>query len=345
MNFTQLCEFLATKGGGYTLWVGAGASIALTGRTPSWKKLVHDLVMERTGKRRPRAWASLDYPDKLEWISGKIGHEEFRKELRQRLIEPIMSGPVNRDMLVYQALIGARASNVVSFNIEVATTACFGLGHGGSFAARTYFDGARRAPTWTTEPGTTSVPVYFPHGLLDTEGNCVMTRSEYTRHGMSLAVSTAVSLCLGGDLLILGMSMGDSYLRDAILRQREWIRNIYWVGKWFDYGEWAHVAGVKCVRAEYDEMWSGIADAHVRHSTELQRHRPFFESRLPTVYDGLVARVKARDDAAIAQAETCASNPNADPRELLHYERLLVDMGLAVPKSLRNHPAHGAGAH
>jgi hypothetical protein len=65
-----------------------------------------------------------------------------------------------------------------------------------------------------------------PHGLLDIDGNRVITKSEYLAHGMSLAVGTAVNLCLGGDLLILGMSLDDVYLRDAILLHRRWIRDV-----------------------------------------------------------------------------------------------------------------------
>ncbi len=241
-SFSELCDHLAGPGGGYTLWVGAGASIAASGgATPGWETLIEKLVVEAeaaTGWTRPDSWPAMDMPDRLERISSALSHPTFRRRLREALVDPFLRSAPLGDVILDQALVGARASNVVSFNIEMISSLALGLGQGGAFVPRTYLPPTPYAPpVMTIASGTIGNTVYYPHGLLDIQGACVMTRSEYDLHGASLAAGAAVSLCLGGDLLVLGMSLSDRYLRDAILRGRQWIRDIYWVNERFPHAE------------------------------------------------------------------------------------------------------------
>jgi hypothetical protein len=109
-----------------------------------------------------------------------------------------------------------------------------------------------------------------------------MTASEYRLHEMSLAARVAVSLCLGGDLLILGMSLGDKYLRDALLENRNWIRDIYWVTNSNAYRTWARTVDVTVVQASHTEMWSTLASTIIAKDAErvLEKRLDSFKQRL-----------------------------------------------------------------
>ncbi|HVO26268.1 MAG TPA: hypothetical protein VMW56_21855 [Candidatus Margulisiibacteriota bacterium] len=245
-TFEQLCKTLATDED-YALWIGAGASMAMSkGKTPSWSKLISDLGAKVPAAKRPAAWQHLSFPDELEFLGAYMGHHEFRKALRAAIVDPLITADLDMAVMLDQSTIAARASGIVSFNIETISAVPFSIAKGGgSFNPRSYTEpGPYQFLRLRSFPGSATLPVYFPHGLLDLTGRCVMTSSEYALHSISLAVGTAVSVCLGGNLLILGMSLADKYLRDAVLTGRRWLRNVYWVGKVdeFQFREWARVA-------------------------------------------------------------------------------------------------------
>lgn len=274
VDFQELAHHLATDGGGFCLWVGAGASIAVTnGRTPGW----HDLIRGIATSYEVNAPSSppSDMPQLLEELSQRIGHAAFRKELRARLVEAAESAEFDLEVIVSQAMIGARASALVSFNIEQLTSIPFVSSRNGTtFVGRTLRERSQFAleVAITTQPGITSPPVYFPHGLL-IQGNVVMTKSEYDKHMGSLAVATAVHLSVGGDLVIIGMSLGDPYLRDAILQNRRWLRRVYWLGEANDYSEWSRVAEVTFVEVPHTEVWTrlGRTILHADQTGELKK--------------------------------------------------------------------------
>lgn len=348
MKFEQLCRYLATKGGGYTLWIGAGAARAVTrGATPTWGPLVDgflDSYKDRLAKLPP-TWSVLDMPSRLDFISSRIGHAEFRRYLRLRIVDAITADALDPDVIVSQAIVGARAGAIVSFNIEMITATIFAAGRGGSFVARTYREPRRFInPFVNSEPGLVTGSVYFPHGLLDTDGNCVMTKSEYARYKMSMGVRTAISLCLGGDLLILGMSLGDAYLRRAILKQRRWIRNIYWITSGStDFSEWARTAGVTCVEASYSALWDGIARAHLEADAEAHGHgddaklvgmAKFWREHLPGHMTRLIDKIRSMQELLNGWAERIKPDHGAEFLE--EFACYCMDLGLDVPARVRN---------
>jgi hypothetical protein len=217
-TFNDLCSYLAHDGGGFTLWVGAGAAIAASaGRSPGWQALV-DSIASSAGIPAP-AGEGNDYPSRLELLSSAVEHARFRKELRIRLMTNVPATSVDIDNAMHQATIATRAGALVSFNIDLVSGFLLSLlGGGTTFVPRTLRERSDFAIniTASTNPGTVGKPVYFPHGLL-LEGNVVITRSEYDRHVGSLAMTTAVHLCIGTDLVIVGTSLDDRYLRDAVL--------------------------------------------------------------------------------------------------------------------------------
>lgn len=330
-SFGELCKHLATEGGGFTLWTGAGASIAASGGTlPGWGDLVSDLGGIDEGG---------DFPDRLERLSQKLTHRRFRRELRERLIASTNPTAFDHENLLDQAVIAARAGALVSFNIEFFAASAHCLMRGTeTFLPRTF---RQRTPfavnlSVSTNSGLVGAPIYFPHGLL-LEGSVVLTRSEYDRHVGSLAMTTAVHLCIGGDLVILGMSLADAYLRAAILQNRQWLRSVYWLGEVssFQFHEWARVADVTCVQADNSDVWSQMAAAMVGADTggmlrqwrDARRdHLPEFTQSLTNHVSQFAARLDEKTHALLLKGAS-----RDDLRTLADF---YVDTGHPLPGEL-----------
>jgi hypothetical protein len=337
----EIAEALATEAGGFTLWIGAGASIALTNRaTPTWSGLVSAVAAAHGAKS---FGLTGDFPSDLENLSQSITHQIFRKELRQRLIEPIVKS-ISIDNAVCQALIGARASTIVSFNLEFFSSfPLTSMKCGAQFVARTFRE--RSAYSMDLEPkaggGVVSAPIYFPHGLLD-YGAIVMTKSEYDRHQGSLAVSTAVHLAIGGDLVILGMSLGDAYLRDSILQSRRWLRNIYWLGDKFDYLEWARVANVTLVPAPHDTVWSILSEAVLANdsSGKMKGWIPKLRDELPEYYEDMREWTSKYTTSLHDFGAKLASTPEATSDHVTTFASHCIDIGIDVPSEILADPRY-----
>ncbi len=64
MELRDLTAYLATTGGGYTLWIGAGASVALTSSaTPTWGALV-DQIASHHSLLPEGGWGSTEMADR-----------------------------------------------------------------------------------------------------------------------------------------------------------------------------------------------------------------------------------------------------------------------------------------
>jgi hypothetical protein len=339
-TFEEVATALATTSGAYTLWVGAGASIAATGgRTPGWQALIDNI---RTSYGIPAdTSATEDMPAQIERLSESIGHAAFRRELRQRLVDAIRPEDLVPEILAAQAVIGARAASIVSFNIEPFSAVSFVLGRGGSFSARTFLEHSKFAffGETATEPGLTAPPIYFPHGLL-MQANVVMTKSEYDKYLGGFAVATATHLAIGGDLVIIGMSLGDSYLRDALLKNRTWLRDVYWVGASSAFGEWARMARITLVDVHYSRLWTDTANifcdadpsgAIGKIKAGVFRHGVDAVKMALNTYGAYMPLVAARAQEIIA-------NPGYEPSQITAMAQFFVDSGHDVPDFLRNDP-------
>ena len=270
-EFQSVCEALATKHTGFSLWLGAGVARAATGgKTPGWGKLVEELLAESSGNGSSAAAArneQADFPDRLEGLSEAIGHRRFRRALREQLVQPVRRENMDLEVIEEMAIVGARASAIVSFNLEEATAIPFTFTRGmGASCMRVFTErvsyraNVERAPS----PGPVSLPVYFPHGLLS-HGRVVLTRSEYDELQAGIAMTTAVHVALGSDLVILGMSLDDAYLRSVLMHHRRWLGEIFWIDESFKHEEWARVAHVTMVSAPHREIWRGLANSFVTH--------------------------------------------------------------------------------
>jgi len=333
-DFATVCRLLATEAGGYTLWVGAGAAKAVAS-VPTWAELTDGLLAESTSAT-PEHWSTLEMPGRLEYLSNELGHARFRMRLRERLLVPMCQPPFDWATAVHQAMIGSRASAVVCFNLDRISGMLFGMGHGGNVAIRTYLPPRRQivrveVPTQT---GLMSCPVYFPHGLID-EGNCVMTASEYVLHRMTMAAQISVSLCLGGDLLVLGMSLADRYLRDALIEHRAFIRDVYWVTNSDTYRSWARTAGVTIVRAGHCELWPALATTIAESDPELKQRRDILWKRLrPGVESVQSAQLQFPDKFVRAMTERLDMLIATTPDAAAEVARVFEDLGLQVPQAI-----------
>jgi hypothetical protein len=343
LSFQKLCEFLATTHGGYTVWFGAGVGIAMTrGAAPSWKSLISGLTVETD---LPADWTARDYPSRLDWIASQKGHRAFRAALRRAVVEPMLAAEIEPQVVKDMAVIGLRAGALVSFNIEIVSAIPLSVGRGGSFVPRAYRrpEAESMLKPWTGG-GVVGSAVFFPHGILDLEGNCVITKSEYDAHRMSLAVGTAVNLCLGGDLLIVGMSLDDAYLRDAILQHRRWIRDVFWVDSRFQHEEWARVANVHCVRASYGEIWSEIATAHIAHDSrgELAGLSAGSKGVIERAVRGVeTARRTVREfESKYVGTAQKLLQPQYTPRDFARFARQCDDLGFEVPDFVSADPRY-----
>ena len=68
-RFDQVAQDLGTSRGGFTLWLGAGVSRAMTrGKTPGWGELVESLVPrgDMSGLAELAKNSTVDFPDRLE---------------------------------------------------------------------------------------------------------------------------------------------------------------------------------------------------------------------------------------------------------------------------------------
>lgn len=349
LTFERLCKLLATTHGGYTVWLGAGAGAALThGKCPSWSVLVETLAGERD---KPQNWMALDYPARLDWIAGVMGHASFRKALRGAIIDPMISADLNKDVAAHMGLIGTRAGTVVSFNIDTVSAVPIAAALGGSFVPRAYRStGYGESPTGFqqfTNGGIVCKPVYFPHGVLDTSGDCVITESEYLSHSMSLAVTTAINQCLGGDLLILGMSLGDRYLREALVRHRHSIREIFWVTNSTEHGSWARGARVHKIPAKHEAIWSGIANSSLEHDNNGELRKLYegekgIAARCVRGIESIRKFLAGFEKHIIGMADELL-RPEQSASNFVRFVRHCEDLGFDVPQRVLEDDRFAAG--
>lgn len=337
-NFNELANRLATTAGGFTLWIGAGASIATTDKaTPSWKELVSGIEHDHNVKVKEDNLK--DFPMCLEELSEAIGHRIFRKELRIRLVDAIDPSKISPENFAAQAVIGARATAVVSFNLEPITAWSFPVAHGGdllnirTFQERSSID---VVPEQQTKPGVAGMPIYFPHGLL-LFGNAIVTKSDYDRLMGSLAMLTAVHLAIGGDLIILGMSLGDSYLRKALLEQRRWLRNIYWLNSSFEFREWARVARVCLVEVNNLEVWTELAKVFIsadQKEGELAKVQDHIRSKAKCHVEKLKNIYRSQQENLNQRADKLISSPETTAEQIGRFAQFCFDSGRDVPENI-----------
>src|SRR5439155_8809115 len=81
ISFDDLCPLLAKEAGGYTLWVGAGAAIAIREGLPTWDALTHDLLRDG-GMPQPAGWEIWEMLRRLAYVAAPSGARKGQSDDR-----------------------------------------------------------------------------------------------------------------------------------------------------------------------------------------------------------------------------------------------------------------------
>jgi len=279
---------------------------------------------------------SLTSPGKWKRCPTNLGTRASEPSLRDGLLNGIDPEQLDAEILRHQAVIGSRASAVVSFNVEEVTSIPFILFKGGGqlcrrlFRERVAYEPYEQAPI---DPGPTAFPVFFPHGLLS-EGQVVLTQSEYDRLQAGVAMDTAVHIALGSHLVILGMSLDDSYLRHALLKHRRWLGDIFWFDASFRHSEWARVAHVTTVEIDHAKFWGELANAILSaDGTEaLAARASVAGARAKDLVKEGFRQLKNQKNVFDAEMADVWRRSDAKGRQMII--QAFVDRGLEVPEGL-----------
>lgn len=275
---------------GYTLWVGAGVSLHATtgaGQRPLlWSALTNHL--EQKAAVAPPKTAS--FPDRLDVCLSRLGRFPFQKILRESVLIPCAEGIIETAIaspkIVPQqiqqiAKLGWFANPIVNFNVEHFTSFLLAA-PAGPFAARTFQPrviGAVRDAFRIEFPDQSDGfrrIIYHPHGTLQSGGICVMTSSEYRSMRGTLALQLAAHAAFGRVLVIVGMSLADTYLRKQLTNFREQVMDIVWFASPPDLkskaiGSWAWKNNVRIVEVlDWHDFWASIDKYFHPSWTDLQ---------------------------------------------------------------------------
>jgi len=228
---------------GYCLWLGAGIGMGLgasAGTTvPGWDGVVQEMEREANLTAPP----GVGYSDRIERCLRKLRRLRFQRHLRQTIVRPLSEAilqlanahaagsPCIPSAIRQLAHLGAIANPIVNFNIETVTSRLVAEPSGLS-NIRCFAPPVPGATTLTRAPPPPTLlfrrNVYHPHGALDDTGICVMASSEYESMHGTLALQIAVHNAFESNLVIVGMSLEDEYLRQQLRSFRSQIGTIYW---------------------------------------------------------------------------------------------------------------------
>lgn len=264
---------------GFCLWLGAGVSLQLSSGTnvkvPLWSKLVEQLESEIDLDKTSTDCLSL--PERLNLVLGNLGRHDFQRRLRMMLAVPVAKAAICHlekwiedgeipQILDQLALFGALSTSVVSFNVESVSSRL--VAAASPYALKVFhppMEGTSGFRHWQGKhdrraTGEVPLGILHPHGAVDIGGRCVMTSEEYRALNGTLGLELAVHSCFGDNILILGMSLEDEYLRRQLVMFRGQIRSIYWIrieGGRDESDAWAAANGIRVMRfSNYSEIWN-----------------------------------------------------------------------------------------
>lgn len=247
MTLEQSINYLNRQG--YCLWVGAGVSAFLATDTsvviPTWTNLV-ELLEKESNINPPTIPAT--FPERLEVVLSKFNSFTFRQRLRELILKRVSSAVIaqteNYDDNIPKTIrciakLGFLANPIINYNVEAITSQILSIG-GGHYSIKTY--GKKEIDDNTTISRGTAFSmrddkyenqrfkrhIYHPHGNIDGYGVSVFTDEDYKKHRHSLAYQLATHSAFDDDLVIVGMSLDDKYLREQIANFRKEIRQIFW---------------------------------------------------------------------------------------------------------------------
>lgn len=252
---------------GFCLWVGAGLGVQIGdvgGQTiPSWGDLVANIERACGVENDP----DLDFSDRLEVVRRSVGLHQFQRQLRLqslvptgrallRLAERWLAEGTIPPLLDQLSLIGSLASSIVNFNVESLSSQMLAASSpalklkafhppvAGSSGLRRHYSVARRPAS-----GDAFLNVFHPHGAIDVGGRSIITSRDYRSLDGTLGFQVAIHQAFMDNVLILGMSLEDGYLREQIAEFRPQMRAIYWVREagWTSHRQWAEANDIQTI--------------------------------------------------------------------------------------------------
>jgi hypothetical protein len=261
-------EALCSVERGYCLWVGAGLTVQLAGgphHAPDWLGITRH--MEQMAGLPPSTQPN---PERLEACATQLGTDIFRRELRKAYYTSLSkvllaaaqraldSGQIVPPRLRQIEALGRVANPIVSFNIEPFSSYILARPMGPCRVV--FYSGAEHpAAAWDEAADSFKRLVYHPHGMVTS--TCTMTSSDYARLNGGLALQLAVHAAFGNNLVIVGLSLEDQYLRNQISQFRQSINRIFWFDTSFsaEAASWAAGARVDAIRLpDWPSFWDTV---------------------------------------------------------------------------------------
>lgn len=250
---------------GFCLWVGAGLSKQISGGyadVPLWEKITRDMEINAGLKIIEKD----DFPHRLQKCYDVIGHENFHKFLRKQYYTELCKAvliqaderTLSEDFIPPEvrqlAALGQIANPIVSFNIEPISSLLLARPggpvrildsspKGKPFKRQELFEKFQRI-------------VYHPHGLATDLP--VMTSNQYKSNELTLAFGLAVHSAFRNNLVIVGMSLDDEYLREQLAQFRSQIERVIWFNSNFPekLSTWAKKNHIIMVTINWKDFWN-----------------------------------------------------------------------------------------
>ena len=249
---------------GYCLWIGAGVTKQLWQDALQWDELTKNIAA-RAGLAEDR---SSQFPERLKHCADKLGPGVFRRHLRKIYYTDLCEAMLRRATQSMNdengippevrkvAALGQLANPIVSFNIEPFSSTLLAR-PAGPARIIPFIKPETQRVEFTEFGKTFQRIVYHPHGL--STADCIMTSDDYKTLDGTLALRLAAHAAFGNNLMIVGMSLQDEYLRKQIYEFRNQIHSIFWFNSQFGGLEtWAMCNKVEMVQITWSEFWEHL---------------------------------------------------------------------------------------
>jgi hypothetical protein len=246
MNLVDAMNILKS---GYCLWVGAGIPLQLSGksdiRPPQWSQLVEELE-KISGINSFDERIACEYPERLGVALNKMGRYPFAQFIRIVILEKLATAILNnakqslntnpKDLpaeFIQIAVLGNLANPIVNFNVETLSSISLAgipdVEHSLKiFKIPDVDDDFSQGDFDGIETISYKRQVLHPHGAINAYGRCVLGAAEYASLEGTLALKLATHAAFQSNLVIVGMSLNDHYLREQLAEFRQQINKIIW---------------------------------------------------------------------------------------------------------------------
>lgn len=337
------------------VWVGAGATSQLASVVIDWNKLVTDAESE--ARITPNSGS--DYPTRLDASAKILGIDRFQKIIRKSVIDPLYHSIIksikerlaNNDFSVPEnvrqlAAIGRFANTIINFNIEILTSIIIAEPQGPYrmrfFTAKEQIISGKKQIRGFADSMLIYRNVLHPHGALEYSGPCIITATDYSDLKANLAFQLSIHHAFDDNLIIIGMSLEDQYLRDQISNFRDYLHGIYWVNsqRALDrHKDWIKNTRIEGIAVNWSDFWKQLEYATL--SAAKRADREFQISTVGRALDdkGLISAWRSvclhiMHSVYSSNQEMATSLTGYDTLMSKYYQDLAIDTGEPLVSSV-----------